>query len=360
MRDAITAQNGEMTQEMRNNWEALNIRMSEMETRAARPHAGPQHRDDAPPSAARAAFDKLLRRGQQSLTPDEHRTLIVGDDTAGGYLAPPEFANEVIKAVTLVSPIRSIARVIAISGRSLQIPTRTGTPTAYWLNEAASVTASNASYGMKDIAPHTLMAESRISRDLLEDAKVNVEQEIITDISEQFAAAEGAAFVAGNAVERPEGYTVNATILANYVASGNASLLTADGLVDLLMALKTVYAQRANWTMNRSTLAAIRKLKDGQGQYLWQPNYGQGLPPEILGVRYVETPDMPNVGTNTYAVAVGDFMRGYRIVDRVEMSIIRDDVTLASSGLVKFVARRRVGGAVTQAEAIKIQKVAAS
>ena len=148
------------SQEFRNNWAAVNERLSELETRLARPPAGPARRDDAPPSAARSAFSKMLRRGMAHLTPEEHRTLIVGDDTAGGYLAPPEFEAEVIKAVTQISPIRSIARVTPITGRALLIPTRTSTPTAYWVNEIGTVTASEAAYGQKEIAPYTLMRTS--------------------------------------------------------------------------------------------------------------------------------------------------------------------------------------------------------
>lgn len=345
------------SQEFRNNWKAVNERLSDLEVRLARPPAGPQRRDDAPPSAARAAFRKMLQRGMNHLTPEEQRTLIVGDDTAGGYLAPPEFEAEVIKAVTQISPIRSIARVTPITGRALLIPTRTSTPTAYWVNEIDTVTTSQSAYGQKEIAPYTLMADVRISRELLEDGAVDVEAEIMTDMAEQFAAAEGLAFCTGSGVLRPEGFVANSTVVANHVVSGSGSTLAADGLISLMMALKSPYAANGTWVLNRSTMSVIRKLKDTTNQYIWQPNYQAGQPPTLLGAPYIEAPDMPDVAANTYPVAFGDFRRGYRIVDRVGISVIRDDVTLASSGSVKFVGRRRVGGLVTLAEAIKIQKV---
>ncbi len=169
--------------------------------------------------------------------------------------------------------------------------------------------------------------------------------------------AEGAAFVTGDAVGKPEGLLVNADVAETN--SGDGGAITADGLIDLFHAVKTAYARNGTWLMNRQTLGEVRKLKDSQGQYLWQPGLQAGVPGAILGAPFVEAPDVPDIAANATPVVFGDFRRGYLIVDRVQMSVLRDPFTQATSGNVRFIARRRVGGQVVLAEAIRKQRIAA-
>jgi HK97 family phage major capsid protein len=122
-------------------------------------------------------------------------------------------------------------------------------------------------------------------------------------------------------------------------------------------AVKTAYAANGRWVMNRATLGSVRKLKDTNGRYLWDPGLGLGqAPPTILGAPYTEMPDMPNEGSGTFPIAFGDWKRGYKLVDRVEMTIVRDPYTIANAGQVKFFARRRVGGQVILGEALRLLK----
>jgi HK97 family phage major capsid protein len=144
------------------------------------------------------------------------------------------------------------------------------------------------------------------------------------------------------------------------VISGGASTITGDGLINLMYDLPAFYRNQGAWMANGTTIAAIRKLKDGQGNYLWQPSYQAGQPETLLGRPIVEAVDMPDVGAGTYPIIFGDFARAYRIYDRVGMSILRDPYSLATSGKVRFLARRRVGAGATLHEAVRKLKVAAS
>ena len=145
------------------------------------------------------------------------------------------------------------------------------------------------------------------------------------------------------------------------VNSGNGTALLADGLLTLVHSIKTEYARNATFVFNRSTLAAIRKLKDTAGQYVFQAGMSleNGVPNTILGYPYIEAPDMPDIAASAFPVAFGDFARAYMIVDRVALAVLRDPFTQATTGNVRYIARRRVGGQVILAEAIIKQKVSA-
>jgi HK97 family phage major capsid protein len=288
--------------------------------------------------------------------------LITTDDTTGGYyVAPPEVEAGILKTVVETSPIRSICRVTKIGTRELKLPKRTAEFAAVRVSEVGT-RAETTGYttGEVTIDAPEMYADFRISNAMLEDSAYNLEAEAGLEFAEQFALKEGTESITGASVDTMEGMTINATIIAAYVASGGASTITADGVINLYHDLKTVYAKAAVWILNRTTLGVVRKLKDGAGRYLWEPGLAAGIPSSLQGRPYVEFPDMPDVSAGTYPIGFGDFMKGYRMVDRVNMSILRDPFTVASTGQIKFLARRRVGGKVIQAEAIKLMKVAAS
>ena len=212
---------------------------------------------------------------------------------------------------------------------------------------------------MEEIAAHEQYAIYDISEQEVEDSAFNMEAELSDEFSTQFAKAEGTAFVNGTAAGQPEGFMVNASV--GETNSGHASTLKADGLIDLYSAVKTDYARNGIFMFNRSTLGAIRKLQDTNGSYVFQAGFSLqvGVPNTILGQPYVEAPDMADVAANAYPVAFGDFRRAYMIVDRIQLAILRDPFTQATSGTIRYVARRRVGGQVVLAEAIRKQKVSA-
>jgi HK97 family phage major capsid protein len=288
----------------------------------------------------------------------EYKALSVGTDTAGGYLAPVELVREIIKAETEISAVRSLARVRQTASKSVQIPKRTGQFAAVWVAEQGTRSETTGlAYGMEEIPAHEVYALVDISNQMLEDSAFNMNDEISTEASEQFAVAEGAAFVSGTGVGKPEGFMVNASV--GTTNSGHATLVTADGLISLKHAIKTAYTRNASYVLNRTTLGSVRKLKDGNGQYLWQPGLAMGKPNTLDGDPYVELPDMPSEGAGLKPVAYGDFRRGYTWVDRISMEMLRDPFTQATSGNVRFIMRKRAGGQVVLAEAIRTLTCAA-
>ena len=296
-------------------------------------------------------FDKWLRKGKDSLSPEEVKVLTVSNDNTAGYLAPPEYVREIIKGVTEFSPIRSIARVRSTTNRSIQVPKRTGQFAAQWVaEEGARAETTGYAVGLEEIPAHELYALVDISEQELEDSVFNLEAEMNSEFVDQFAKAEGNAFVSGNSVGKPQGILSNANV--NNVAKGGAAL-DGDSLISAAHNVKTEYSKNGTFVMNRSTVSAVRKLKDGGGQYIFQPGiYGMGIGSNILGHSIVEATDMPNVAGGAKPVMFGDFKRGYMIVDRVNLSIMRDPFTQASSGNVRYIARRRVGGQVVLPEAL--------
>lgn len=295
----------------------------------------------------------------------EYKALNVGTSTEGGYLAPIEFVREIIKAETLMSPVRSLVRVRQTGARALEIPKRTGIVAAQWVAELGTkVDTNQLNYGMEEIALHEFFAMVDLTQQMIEDAVFNMESEIATEASEQFAVAEGNVFVTGDGKGKPEGFLNHAEVVS--VASGSALTIkdadgTADGLLKgLKYGLKSAYAANGTWTMNRTTMGTLRTMKDANKNYIWQPGIAQGRPNTIDGDPYVELPDMPSEGAGTTPIAYGDFRRAYTWVDRLRMEMLRDPYTQATSGKIRHIMRKRVGGRVMLGEAIRKLHCAAS
>lgn len=287
----------------------------------------------------------------------EYKSLSVGNDTTGGYLAPAEYVREIIKGVTEISAPRQLVRVRSIGGKSIMLPKRTGQFAAQRVAEQGTRSETDGlRYGMIEIVAPEMFALIDISQQNLEDSAFDLEAELSMEATEQFAVKEGSEFVSGTGVGELEGILTNTDIQSTN--SGTAATIAdsdgqANGLLSLKYGIKTAHARNASWIMNRTTLGSVRKMKDAQKGYIWQPGIAQGRPNTIDGDPYVEVPDMPNEGAGLYPVAYGDFRRGYTLVDRVAMQLLRDPYTQATSGNIRFLFRRRVGGAVTLAEAIR-------
>lgn len=293
----------------------------------------------------------------------EHKALSVGTDTTAGYLAPTEYVREIIKGVTELSPARAVVRVRQTANKAIQIPKRTGQFAAQWVAEAGTKTETTGlTYGLEELPCHELYALIDISNQMLEDSAFDMEAEVRMEASEQFAVAEGTAVVSGSGVGKPEGFMTNASVAETN--SGSAATIAdadgqANGMITLFHAIKTAYSRDAAWALNRTTLGSVRKLKDADKNYIWMPGLANGIPNSILGAPYVEMPDMPNEGANLYPVAFGDFRRAYTLVDRIVMEMLRDPYTQATAGNVRYVFRRRLGGQVVLAEAIRKLKCSA-
>ena len=329
-------------------------KLEKLETAIARPETGNSAKTV---DIQMKAFGDYLRKGTEM--PSEIKSLYESDDSLGGYYAPTEYVAELIKSVTEFSPMRSLVRVRQTSNRGIEIPKRTGQFSAQWVNETATRSETTGyGTGLMSIDAHECYAMVDISQALLEDSAFNMESEMATEFAEQFAVAEGTALVTGNGVGKPFGFTDASQGVAT-TNSGNANNLTADGLYDLIYAIKSDYLRNAKFVMNRGTFAKILQLEDTAGQKVFHVglNLVSGAPSTIAGYGYVLAKDMVNVSAGTKPVAFGDFARAYTLVDRISMSIMRDPYSQANVGNTRYLARRRVGGAVVNAEAIQLQNI---
>lgn len=345
----------EFRTQQQNELRSVTDRLAALETRLSRPMPTQENRDDTP--AEVRAFNSFARYGVERMDTDEVRALTVSTDTAGGYLAPEQFIRELDRNLVLFSPIRTVARVTNASAGELILPKRTGTMTASWAEaETEASTETQPTYGQQRINIYELRCHVDVSNRLLEDAAFNLDAELAFDFAEEFGRAEGHAFILGDGSSKPTGL-LNTPGIDTLDTDG--AILTADHLIDLFHDLPGAYASRAVWAMNRSTIGEVRKLKNNAGDYLWQDAISAGNPPTILGRPVIEFPDMPSINPADEATPIvfGDFMSAFRIFDRVNLSVLRDPFSQQTNGLVRFHARRRVGGAVTKTEALRLLKV---
>ncbi|MCO5129854.1 MAG: phage major capsid protein [Xanthobacteraceae bacterium] len=349
-------------------------RMDELALRQARPTLEGRGKP-ATDTAARerkSAFDAYLRGGEAgALRALETKAMSAGSDADGGYLVPPELEHEIGRRLSGISPIRGLASVREISGGVYKKPFMTAGPATGWVGETeARPQTASATLDALSFPAMELYAMPAATAALLDDAAVNIDEWIAAEVELTFAVQEGAAFVNGNGTNKPKGFLQYDTVAnaswvwgkLGYVASGAAGAFAAsnpsDALIDLIYALKAGYRQNAAFVMNRKTQAAIRKFKDTGGGYLWQPPAQAGGRASLMTFPLVEAEDMPDVAANSLSVAFGDFRRGYLIVDRLGVRVLRDPYS--AKPYVLFYITKRVGGGVQNFDAIKLMKFAAS
>lgn len=307
----------------------------------------------------RKAFMSFVRNGAERMPTDEVKALTVAVDAAGGYLAPEAFGAEILKALTEFSPIRQYARVITIGASEIKYPKRTASTVATWVGETEDRTASAPAFDQMTLTPYELATYTDVSTQLLEDNAYNLEGELAADFAESFGKTEGAAFVNGTGTGQPKGLLTASGIteVKTGVAAAFPASNPADVIIGMFHKLPTAHAQRGVWLMNRNTLGTMRTWKDGQGRYLVLDPISAGAPTTLLGRPIVEAVDMADIAANAFPVMFGD-MQGYRIVDRIGLSVLRDPYSLATKGQVRFHARRRVGADLTHPDRFVKLKVA--
>ncbi len=320
----------------------------------------------------KAAFDAYVRGGREDgLRRMEQKALTIGTPGDGGYLVPEETEREIGRRLASISPIRAIATVRQISGNVYKKPFLLTGPATGWVGETDARTTTNSpTLDQLEFPAMEIYAMPAASPTLLDDAAVNIDEWIAEEVEIAFATQEGAAFVSGDGDDKPTGflsYTKAAEASWTWdkigyihtgVSAGFAEEDPADNLVDLVYALKAGYRQNAHWVMNRKTQAAVRKLKDGDGQYVWQPSAIAGGQASLMNFPIAESEDMPDIGANTYSIAFGDFRRGYLIVDRMGVRVLRDPYS--AKPYVLFYTTKRVGGGVQDFDAIKLMKFGTS
>lgn len=305
------------------------------------------------------AFESLLRYGERRISPDEQKALTVASDASAGYLAPTEFGSEIIKKLVEWSPVRQYARVVTVGGRDIKYPRKVSGAQAVWVDETEDRTASTMVFEQVTITPHELATFTDISNALLEDNTYDLRGELISDFGEAFGKAEASAFVTGNGTGKPRGIMAAAGIgELKTGAAANLGTDPASTIIALYHALPQAHAQNAVWMMNRKTLAALRSLKDADGRFILADPITVGAATTLLGRPIVEAIDMPDVAAGAFPILFGD-LQGYRIINRVDLSILPDPYTLATKGQVRFNARARVGADVTHPDRFVKLKVAA-
>ncbi|RAI30530.1 phage major capsid protein [Rhodoplanes serenus] len=347
-------------------------RLDEIALRGARPALGGDPPADPAGREHKAAFDAYVRRGDASgLLAIERKALSVGSAPDGGYLVPAEVERDIGRRLVDVSPIRALATVRTVSASVYKKPFMTSGPAVGWVGEtAARPQTDTQTLAELSFPTMELYAMPAATATLLDDAMVDVDQWLAAEVDQVFAEQEGVAFVSGDGINKPKGFLIS-TAVANaswswgsigYVATGTAGAFPAsnpaDVLIDLGYALRVGYRRNATFVMNRKTESVIRKFKDQNGQYLWSPGVAAGAPPTLLGYPVVCDDAMPDIAANALSVAFGDFRRGYLVVDRAGVRVLRDPYT--AKPYVLFYTTKRVGGGVQDFDAIKLLKFAAS
>jgi HK97 family phage major capsid protein len=338
----------------------IKSRMEQIETQINRPVFATQSGfDPLHDNAESKIVNKYLRHGESALTPDEIKQLSVDSDPQGGYWVTGQMSQSVITKVTETSPLRGLATVETISSDALEIPEDIGEAAVGWTAETGVRSETDSpTIGVRRIPVHEIYAMPKATQQLLDDARVNVEEWLSGKIASKMSVT----VINGDGVDKPRGLLTYPAGTTNpgeieQINSGSASALTADGLRSLFYALKTPYIRSARWIMGRATIEVISKLKDGGGDYLWSPGLKEGEPQMLLGHPIDRMEDMPNVAANALPIAFGDWKQAYTIVDRAGVRVLRDPYS--SKPFVLFYTTKRVGGDITNFEAMVIQKVAA-
>lgn len=309
------------------------------------------------------AFRAHFRKG------DVQAALNKGADDEGGYLAPVEWDRTIVDKLVEISPMRQIAQVQTISGAGFKkLANLRGTGSGWVGESAARPETTTPEFGPMTFTPGELYANPAATQQMLDDAEVNLEQWLSDEVETEFSYQEGIAFVSGNGTNKPYGFLTYVTGAANAAVNplgaieakvaASATLLSTDELIDLVYMLPQVMQQNARFVLNRNGLGTARKLKDGDGNYIWQPSFQVGQPSQLLGYPVTEMAAMPNIAAGAVPIAFGDFRRGYLVVDRTGVRVLRDPYS--NKPYVMFYTTKRVGGGVQDPQAIKALKMAAA
>jgi HK97 family phage major capsid protein len=317
----------------------------------------------------KAAFDGYIRTGRELGL--EIKAGLSSAPTSGGYVVPPETERAIERRLMATSPVREIATVRTVASGVFRKPVSTAGIASGWVAETAARPETDpATLALLEFPAADLYANPAATQSLLDDALVDLDEWLASEVEDAFAAQETSAFVTGDGVNKPKGF-LGYSIVAEashawgsigYVASGAAGAFSAtspsDRLIDLIYAPKAQFRPNGRFVMNRKTVSAVRKFKDADGNYIWSPASRPGETASLLGYPVTEIETMPDIAANSHAIAFGDFQRGYLIVDRAGVRVLRDPYS--AKPYVLFYTTKRVGGGVQNFDALKVMKFAVS
>lgn len=368
----------------KNEVDAINARLTEIadelkavEAKANRPalDAGGLTREQA---EHKSAFLKFVRKGvEEGLSDLEAKALNVTTSADGGYAVPEELDRSILDLVQNLSPMRSLANVIQIGGVEYKKLVNLHGASSGWVGETSARTETNTPT-FAEVTPYMgeVYANPAATQRMLDDAFFNVEAFLAGELATEFAIKEGTAFVTGNGTNQPKGfmdYTINTSadgarnfghiqkvitgVAGGFVATTSSSN-PGNTFIDVIHSMKAPLRAGARWVMNTKTLAAVRKLVDLDGNYIWRPGLTEDQPQSILGYGVTELPDMPDIATTSNPIAFGNWKRAYTIVDRFGIRTLRDPFT--NKPYVHFYTTKRVGGMLVDSEAIKVLSVSSN
>jgi HK97 family phage major capsid protein len=279
--------------------------------------------------------------------------LSIGTDSEGGYLVPDEYEKQLIEALEEENIFRKLANVIQTSSGERKIPVASSKGTAAWIEEGGTIPESNDSFGQVTIGAYKLGTAIKVSNELLNDSVFNIESYIAKEFARRIGAKEEESFFIGDGTGKPTGILANTGGAQVGVTSAGATAITIDEVMDLFHSLKSPYRNKAVFIVNDATVKTLRKIKDGNGQYLWQPSIIAGTPDTILNRPIYTSSYMPALIAGAKSVIFGD-LKYYWIADRQGRVFQRLNELYATSGQVGFLATQRVDGKLILAEAVKV------
>jgi HK97 family phage major capsid protein len=355
--------------------QAAQGRLERIATDSRRPALAPSATSRAPSPEGggemerKAAWDGFLRTGASLGV--EFKALSEGTPSAGGYVAPAETERLIERRLQTASPMREIASVRTIGAGVFKKPVSTSGVAAAWAAETAARPETTAPVlDLLEFPAADLYASPAATQSLLDDAFVNLDEWLASECEDAFAAQETAAFVGGDGINKPKGFLSYAKAPAasaawgetGYLATGVSGAFPAsnptDKLIDLIYAPEAKYRSNGRFVMNRRTVQAVRKFKDTTGNYIWSPAAQPGQTASLLGYPVTEIENVPDVAADSFAIAFGDFAKGYLIVDRAGLRVLRDPYSVKP--YVLFYTTKRVGGGIQNFDAVKLLKFGVS
>lgn len=337
-------------------------RLEAMEREMAAPVAEPitvkpeaSKKMDAKTGTAADSYNKAFWtqvRSRNGINYEVKNALSEGVDSEGGYLVPDEFEHTLISGLEEESAIRTLAHVFSTSNGVHKIPVVRTKGNASWIDENGSYGESDDVFGQEQIDAHKVGTIIKVSEELLNDSAFDLEQYFQAEFARRLGSKEEEAFIIGDGNKKPTGI-LHASGAEVGVTAASDKAITADEIIDLFYSLKAPYRQKAVWVMNDSTVRAVRKLKDGNGQYLWQPALHEGEHETLMGKKIITSPYVPEIGAGKKTIMFGDFSY-YWIGDRQGVTFKRLNERYADMGQVGFLASHRVDGKLVLPEAVKV------
>lgn len=370
---AIDGETKQYIERLQNEMNEAKAQLKALQIAQAAPRVSDEKIDEA--KERKAAFNKFLKAGtvraldekerkyiqfdHENGIQTEYKAMYEADATTGGFLTTPEYVNDMLKNIVLVSPMSGIVDMRMTSKPWIMTPRRTQTATAVRVAEQATRTETqNPKFGLLQNFPYEAYAFTLVSRTDMDDAELDLGAFLMDEFATQFAKLQGNEFIngLGSASSQAFGFLNDTTITAAKTVSASSGTIDYGSLVKVKTSLKPGYMPNATWVWTNETLGAIQQLTDSQGRPLWVP-FGGTLPDTIFNRPYIIAPDMPQIATSAYAIAFGDFKNGYQGVVRKQVSMQVLQERYADQNAIGYFGYYRFGGTTKISEAIKVLQV---